>query len=47
MPDELEALLLTDFGCKLQPVDGVKLSKLKQQQASAAAFKTKFLKPKI
>lgn len=45
-PEEIEAMLLTDFGDKLQPVDGAKLSKLKQQQANAAAYKARFTKPK-
>ncbi|VBB09353.1 Hypothetical protein LUCI_4643 [Lucifera butyrica] len=44
-PEEIEALLLTDFGDKIQPVDGAKLSKLKQQQTTAAAYKTRFSKP--
>ncbi|SEP46268.1 hypothetical protein [Propionispora vibrioides] len=44
-PSEIEALLLTDFGGKLQPVDGVKLSRQKQQQAKAAVYKTRFSKP--
>ena len=46
-PEELEALLLTNFGGRLQPVDGAKLSKLKQQQANSAAYKARFAKPKI
>lgn len=44
--EEIEALLLTDFGGKIQPVDGAKLSKLKQQQANTAAYKARFSKPK-
>ncbi len=44
--EEIEALLLTDFGGRIQPVDGAKLSKLKQQQANTAAFKARFSKPK-
>ncbi|SHJ00604.1 hypothetical protein [Propionispora hippei] len=42
---EIEVLLLTDFGGKLQPVDGAKLSKLKQRQAKTAVYKTRFSKP--
>lgn len=45
-PEEIEAMLLTDFGDKLQPVDGAKLSRLKQQQANTAAYKARFTKPK-
>lgn len=45
-PEEIEALLLTDFGGRIQPVDGAKLSKLKQQQANTAAYKARFTKPK-
>lgn len=45
-PEEIEAMLLTDFGDKLQPVDGAKLSRLKQQQANTAAYKARFMKPK-
>lgn len=44
-PGEIEALLVTDFGGKLQPVDSAKLSRLKQQQAKAAVYKTRFSKP--
>lgn len=41
-PEEVEALLLSDFGGRLQPVDGTKLSRLKQQQANAAVHKMRF-----
>lgn len=44
--EEIEAMLLSDFGDKLQPVDGAKLSKLKQQQANMAAYKARFLMAK-
>jgi hypothetical protein len=45
-PEEIEALLQTNFGSKLQQVDGAKLLKLKQRQAAVAAYKTKVSKPK-
>ena len=46
-PEEIEVLLLSDFGDRLQPVDGAKLSRLKQRQANAANNKMRFSsKPK-
>lgn len=46
-PEEIETLLFSDFGDKLQPVDGAKLTRLKQQQANAANYKMRFSsKPK-
>lgn len=32
-PEEIEALLLTNFGGKLQPVDSAKLAKQQKQRA--------------
>ncbi|HEY3424910.1 MAG TPA: hypothetical protein VGL27_08960 [Negativicutes bacterium] len=46
IPEELEALLLNDFGNKLQPVDSVKLAKQRQQQAATEAYKNRFRHPK-
>lgn len=45
-PEEIEALLVTDFGGKVQPVDTAKLSRLKQQRANMSAYKTRFTKRK-
>lgn len=46
LPEQIEALLLADFGDKLQPVDSGKLAKHRQQQANLAASKLRFHKPK-
>lgn len=46
LPEEIEAMLLADFGDKLQPVDSNKLAKHRQQQANLAASKLRFHKPK-
>ena len=46
LPEEIEAMLLADFGDKLQPVDSGKLAKHRQQQANLAASKLRFHKPK-
>ncbi|MBP2656108.1 MAG: hypothetical protein H6Q73_3677 [Firmicutes bacterium] len=43
-PEELEALLQTEFGDKLQPVDGVRLAKQRRQQAAMKANRFKFRK---
>lgn len=48
MPEEIEALLQTDFGDKLQPVDKVMLAKLRHQQhqhqVTMEAYKARFMK---
>jgi hypothetical protein len=48
MPEEIEALLMADFGEKIQPVDKVLLAKHRQQQhqqqATMEAYKARFAK---
>jgi hypothetical protein len=44
VPEELEALLSSDFGDKLQPVDSAKLAKQRQQQAALKANEIRFRK---
>ncbi len=43
-PEEIEAMLVNDFGDKLQPVDGAKLMRQRQQHAAMAANKLRFQK---
>ncbi|MDR3589977.1 MAG: hypothetical protein P4N41_10000 [Negativicutes bacterium] len=44
-PEEIEKLLLHEFGGKIQPIDNEKLARQHRKNAGIAAFKSKFRKP--
>lgn len=37
-PEEIEALLLENYGCRIQPVDHDKLNKLRREQQRLASL---------